>query len=270
MARCGDIFCRAHCSKEVPLDQALDFNPKDGALSRACVGCFEAYEQWLGVIPSTIPTGRNDGDGINNQLSRDEHGSSTAGTTTTKKPSPSSSSTSSSRKLNTGRPDSDAYAICPTRLVVEHILIENRDAVEEEYYGGDTTTYNSYISNMNSATHVEHVKAAEQLNKLLHDRPAPEELVEKNILKDPKVAPALQQHAEELKKAQLEDTLTHKIESRPAPEELVQQHILHETSVAPGIQQQTEELKRAQLESTLNSKLEHRPTPEELVKKHIL
>ncbi|KAG9069895.1 hypothetical protein KI688_009220 [Linnemannia hyalina] len=47
-----NIFCSAHCSKEVPLDQALDFNPSDGIMSRACVGCYEAYEQWQGVIPS--------------------------------------------------------------------------------------------------------------------------------------------------------------------------------------------------------------------------
>ncbi|KAF9121564.1 hypothetical protein BGW39_010424 [Mortierella sp. 14UC] len=50
--KCGDIFCSAHCSKEVPLDQALDFNPSEGVMSRACVGCYEAYEQWQGVIPS--------------------------------------------------------------------------------------------------------------------------------------------------------------------------------------------------------------------------
>ncbi|KAF9540807.1 hypothetical protein EC957_003729 [Mortierella hygrophila] len=48
----ANIFCSAHCSKEVPLDQALDFNPSDGVMSRACVGCYEAYEQWQGVIPS--------------------------------------------------------------------------------------------------------------------------------------------------------------------------------------------------------------------------
>ncbi|KAG0309696.1 hypothetical protein BGZ98_009454 [Dissophora globulifera] len=248
---------RAHW-KEVPLDQALDFNPKDGALSRACVGCFEAYEQWLGVIPSTIPTSRNDSGGINNQLSRDEHGSSTAGTTTTKKPSPSSSSTGSSRKLNTG--------YIPDGFLGGE---STREAIGREDIVRQSSPASANIA-IKRRPSTEHVKAAEQLNKLLHDRPAPEELVEKNILKDPKVAPALQQHAEELKKAQLEDTLTHKIESRPAPEELVQQHILHETSVAPGIQQQAEELKRTQLESTLNSKLEHRPTPEELVKRHIL
>ncbi|KAF9964063.1 hypothetical protein BGZ70_006993 [Mortierella alpina] len=38
---------------EIPLDQALDFNPSEGILSRACVGCYEAYEQWQGVVPSS-------------------------------------------------------------------------------------------------------------------------------------------------------------------------------------------------------------------------
>ncbi|KAF9910571.1 hypothetical protein EC991_006130 [Linnemannia zychae] len=54
--RCGDIFCSAHCSKAVPLDQALDFNPAMGLASRACTGCFEAYEQWQGLTPSSGTT----------------------------------------------------------------------------------------------------------------------------------------------------------------------------------------------------------------------
>ncbi|KAG0053118.1 hypothetical protein BGZ83_001650 [Gryganskiella cystojenkinii] len=52
---CGDIFCSAHCSKSIPLDQALDFNPTSGVQSRACIGCFEAFEQWQGLIPSPPP-----------------------------------------------------------------------------------------------------------------------------------------------------------------------------------------------------------------------
>jgi len=48
--RCGDIFCSMHCSKEVPLDYSLDFNPEDGVVSRSCVGCFEAFEQWKSHI----------------------------------------------------------------------------------------------------------------------------------------------------------------------------------------------------------------------------
>ncbi|KAF9897820.1 hypothetical protein BX616_004932 [Lobosporangium transversale] len=81
--------------------------------------------------------------------------------------------------------------------------------------------------NIDPATaHAEHVKAAEGLDKFLKERPAPEELVERNILKDPKVAPALQQQAEELKKAQLENTLNHKLEHRPPVSELVNHHIL--------------------------------------------
>lgn len=44
--RCGDIFCSAHCSKSVPLDRSLDFSPSEGVSCRACIGCFEAFEQW--------------------------------------------------------------------------------------------------------------------------------------------------------------------------------------------------------------------------------
>ncbi|GJJ77105.1 hypothetical protein EMPS_09464 [Entomortierella parvispora] len=48
--KCGDIFCSTHCSKEVPLDYSLEFNPEDGVASRACVGCFEAFEQWKSPV----------------------------------------------------------------------------------------------------------------------------------------------------------------------------------------------------------------------------
>ncbi|KAF9428059.1 hypothetical protein BGZ76_002075, partial [Entomortierella beljakovae] len=53
--KCGDIFCSTHCSKEVPLDNTLEFNISKGTKGRACIGCYEAYEQWQGITPS----GRN-------------------------------------------------------------------------------------------------------------------------------------------------------------------------------------------------------------------
>lgn len=52
--RCGEIFCSAHCSKTIPLDHALDFNPAMGVSSRACIGCFEEYEQWQGLVPTSL------------------------------------------------------------------------------------------------------------------------------------------------------------------------------------------------------------------------
>ncbi|KAF9178870.1 hypothetical protein BGZ51_007293 [Haplosporangium sp. Z 767] len=55
--KCGDIFCSVHCAKAIPLDNALDFNPAMGVMSRACTGCFEAYEQWQGLIPTPSTTG---------------------------------------------------------------------------------------------------------------------------------------------------------------------------------------------------------------------
>ncbi|KAF9205888.1 hypothetical protein BGZ49_003360 [Haplosporangium sp. Z 27] len=137
-----------------------------------------------------------------------------------------------------------------------------------------------------AALHAEHVKAAEGLDKFLQGRPAPEELVEKNILKgsskfhakpqieneivDPKLAPSLQSQAEELKKAQLEDTLNNKLEHRPPVSELVEHNIIHEPNVAPSLQKHAEELKRSQLEDTLEHKIGQRPPPSELIEHHIL
>ncbi|KAF9923478.1 hypothetical protein FBU30_006485 [Linnemannia zychae] len=110
----------------------------------------------------------------------------------------------------------------------------------------------------------------QDFNKFLQERPPPKELVEKNILKDTKVAPALQQHAEELKKSQLEDTLNSKLEHRPPASELIDHNILHDLHVSPALQKQTEELKRSQLEDKLAGKIETRPRPSKLIEQHIL
>ncbi|KAF9586001.1 hypothetical protein BGW38_010534 [Lunasporangiospora selenospora] len=57
--KCGDIFCSIHCSKLVPLSYTLEFSPSEGIESRACVGCFEAYEQWQGIIPASSSNTHN-------------------------------------------------------------------------------------------------------------------------------------------------------------------------------------------------------------------
>lgn len=124
---------------------------------------------------------------------------------------------------------------------------------------------------------------------------------------DPKIAPALQHQAEELKRAQLETALAHKIERRPPVSELIDHNILRgellsfspipsqslrefffllvtppnpaishpwrhvlDSHVAPALQRQEAELKRSQLEDMLNTKIHDRPKPDELVEKHIL
>ncbi|KAF9965391.1 hypothetical protein BGZ70_004919 [Mortierella alpina] len=113
-------------------------------------------------------------------------------------------------------------------------------------------------------------KSNEELDKFLKDRPNQKELVERNILKDPKIAPALQHQAEELKRAKLETALAHKIESRPPASELIDHNILHASHVAPALQGKEAELKRSQLEDMLKNKINERPTPDALVEKHIL
>ena len=51
---------------------------------------------------------------------------------------------------------------------------------------------------------------------------------------DPKIAPALQQQAEELKKSQLEDALNTKLEQRPPASELIDHNILHGNRQRPS------------------------------------
>jgi hypothetical protein len=48
----------------------------------------------------------------------------------------------------------------------------------------------------------------------------------KKTKKDPKIAPAIQQHREELEKRKIADNLRHKIDHRPTAEELAEKNIL--------------------------------------------
>ncbi|GAA96103.1 uncharacterized protein L969DRAFT_17169 [Mixia osmundae IAM 14324] len=72
-----------------------------------------------------------------------------------------------------------------------------------------------------------------KLESLLKNRPQRDELVDKNILKDSRVAPALQAAEAELARAQAKDTLEAKLQARPMPEELVQEGIAQKGEVGP-------------------------------------
>lgn len=80
--RCGEIFCSTHCSKEVPLDHALDFNPAEGVLSRACIGCYDDYEERQSHTPSSrsnrsdAPTQDSTDRGVGSTTTPSESGSS--------------------------------------------------------------------------------------------------------------------------------------------------------------------------------------------------
>jgi len=73
----------------------------------------------------------------------------------------------------------------------------------------------------------------QKLERRLKERPEKSELVERNILKDPKVAPALLANKEKLERSQLEDKLEHALQKRPKPEELVKEGILQENEAPP-------------------------------------
>ncbi|CAO3639822.1 unnamed protein product [Cunninghamella blakesleeana] len=109
------------------------------------------------------------------------------------------------------------------------------------------------------------------LDTFLAKRPDVQELVDKNILKDPKIAPSLQQHRDELSKRKIEDTLRHKIDHRPTPEELVEKNILKSLgSVAPALQRPINDLEKADIQHNLEQKIADRPTKSDLLNQGIL
>ncbi|KAF8585941.1 hypothetical protein K439DRAFT_1282633, partial [Ramaria rubella] len=68
--------------------------------------------------------------------------------------------------------------------------------------------------------------ARKKLERKLSLRPEKKDLVERNILKDSNVAPALQAARADLQRSQLEDKLDQALQQRPNPEELVKGGIL--------------------------------------------
>jgi len=77
----------------------------------------------------------------------------------------------------------------------------------------------------------------EKVNKLdnaLSHRPDKQDLVARNILKDDRVAPALQAAKEQLERAQLEDKIDQSLQHRPTPEVLVKKGILQVDEVPPS------------------------------------
>jgi hypothetical protein len=74
-------------------------------------------------------------------------------------------------------------------------------------------------------------EAIAKLEKQLSARPEKNELVDRNILKEGTVAPALQAAKEKLQRSQLEDKLDHALQQRPTAQELVKEGILQEDEV---------------------------------------
>jgi len=74
-------------------------------------------------------------------------------------------------------------------------------------------------------------EAIQKLERQLQQRPEKSELKDKNILKDDRVAPALQAAKEQLARSQLQDKIGQAIGNRPKPEELVKEGILQPEEV---------------------------------------
>jgi len=74
----------------------------------------------------------------------------------------------------------------------------------------------------------------DKLGKAISHRPEKQELVEKNILKDDTVAPALQAAREQLQRAQLEDKIDHGLQNRPKADDLIKKGILQADEAPPS------------------------------------
>ncbi|KDQ21686.1 hypothetical protein BOTBODRAFT_99576, partial [Botryobasidium botryosum FD-172 SS1] len=74
-----------------------------------------------------------------------------------------------------------------------------------------------------------------KLERSLQERPDRKDLVDKNILKDTNVSPALQGRQAELERARLQDKLDQALQHRPKPEELIQQGILEGESLSSQV-----------------------------------
>jgi len=66
----------------------------------------------------------------------------------------------------------------------------------------------------------------QSLEKALGQRPPREELIERNILPNSNIAPALLAAQKELQRSQLEDSLENKLKNRPNAAELIKEGIL--------------------------------------------
>jgi hypothetical protein len=82
------------------------------------------------------------------------------------------------------------------------------------------------------ALELERQRNTDNLRKGLNQRPARDDLVQRNILPDSTAAPALQQHQRELDLHMRADAVEKGLKERPSPDELVKQGIL-EAGEAP-------------------------------------
>ncbi|KAI9247227.1 hypothetical protein BY458DRAFT_446453 [Sporodiniella umbellata] len=108
-------------------------------------------------------------------------------------------------------------------------------------------------------------------NQIAH-RSNVQDLVDRNIMRDPRVAPAIQRQQEDLERRQVKDSLRHKIDHRPSLEELIDRNIMKGShlSVAPALQKNRSELEKRMLHDKLEHKLNERPQFNELVSQGIL
>ncbi|EGE08808.1 hypothetical protein TMEN_7436 [Trichophyton mentagrophytes] len=110
----------------------------------------------------------------------------------------------------------------------------------------------------------------DSLAKSLQCRPDAQDLKNRHILLDTKVAPSLQAAQQELARQQAADSLKRGLEKRADRDTLVERNILPASNAAPALQGPARELEKHMRADSLEQKILHRPSPEELVKAGVL
>eukprot|EP01114_Cavostelium_apophysatum_P019793 TRINITY_DN6466_c1_g1_i1.p1 TRINITY_DN6466_c1_g1~~TRINITY_DN6466_c1_g1_i1.p1 ORF type:complete len:344 (-),score=82.93 TRINITY_DN6466_c1_g1_i1:179-1210(-) len=109
--------------------------------------------------------------------------------------------------------------------------------------------------------------AAENVQTLLESRPAFDDLIDANILKEnyTYIAPSLHATRQQLSKRLYNSNLSSKIATRPSIYQLQRMNIMkNEGSISKGRRT------RQRRASVLQEKIEHRPSPAQLIERHVL
>ncbi|KAI9140676.1 hypothetical protein BKA69DRAFT_490791 [Paraphysoderma sedebokerense] len=100
----------------------------------------------------------------------------------------------------------------------------------------------------------------------LSQRPSVEDLVDKGVIMDQKIAPAIQQSLKDLERAQLETNLKGKVDRRPELDDVVSRGIMSDpTSVAPGLHAAVKNLEKAKITEQIGKVIPSRPEKDQLV-----
>lgn len=143
------------------------------------------------------------------------------------------------------------------RFHVRNIDYQDTDSSDYDTDSESCSEHPNSNENNTSSSLANRVQRIDSLSRFLKDRPKMNELVAKNIIKEP-------ESLRRVNRSEIENKLDRKLSLRPTPKELEQRNILH-TMSQDELRKQIEETKKL-----LVRKLSYRPTIQELREKRII